>query len=101
MFYNFPRVRPHICKLSIFIVARYVFCVYLLLTHCEVASYVVGTQRNVMPLQADAVAVVFLYFGAILLMAACVVAAERFSAVQDGVSMPGMLQSDGGENNFW
>lgn len=62
----------------------------------------VGTQRNVMPLQADAVAVVFLYFGAILLMAACVVAAERFSAVQDdGVSMPGMLQSDGGENSFW
>lgn len=53
-----------------------------------------------MPLQADAVAVVFLYFGAILLMAACDVVAERFSAVLD-VSMPVILQSDGGENNFW
>lgn len=91
--------------IDFFIYNRSRLCFLMLLTHCEVASYVVGTQRNVMPLQADGDAVVLLYFGAILLMAACDVVAERFSAIFDDedVSMPPpptSVQSDGGANNF-
>lgn len=107
-FREFIQIHTHnmqIIDFFIYIYNRSRLCFLMLLTHCEVASYVVGTQRNVMPLQADGDAVVLLYFGAILLMAACDVVAERFSAIFDDedVSMPPpptSVQSDGDANNF-
>lgn len=62
------------------------------LTHCEVASYVVGTQRNVMPLQADVVLLLVLYFGAILLAVDVDVKLSATVATDE--------QSDGGKNSF-